>query len=218
MIGALPTIQNNIVLLASDAASLLRLFQGPPWGLFTQGGAGAFTSSASSSLAGVVSTVVTAAVTGNPTGGPSVGEIEYRFDDRISSAPQQQGSFLSYNKVQNPYQGRVTYIVSGLIAQRNAFLAQLQAYRQSLTLLNLIMPEYTFTNCNIIHADVRRSASSGVSMMTVDIWVEEVRITGSSAFTTTTTAAGANIANGGAVQPAIPTAAQQSAGDPAGVK
>ena len=212
IISSIAGLQNNAVLLGSDVASLVRLLSGPKWGLFTQSGAPAFSATADNSLTGVLSTVVTALNTGSLNGGQSVGEIEYRTDDRISTAPQQQGSFLSYNKVLNPYQGRVTYIVSGYDAQRRAFLTRLAALRQSLAQLNLQMPEYTFTSCNVIHSDVRRSAHSGVSMMTVDIWVEEVRITGTSLFTKTATAAGASNSNGGAVQAALPTQTQSQAG------
>jgi hypothetical protein len=206
--GGIGTGLSNVVLLGADLASVAQLFQTPQWGLFTAAGVPAFSALNVPGVAGVIATVISAAATGNLQGGQSVGELEYSFDDRISTAPQEQGAFLSYNKVLNPFQGRVTYIVSGLQAQRAAFLALVQSYRQSLALLSLIMPEYTFPSCNIVRANIRRNAVKGVSMFAVDLTVEEVRITGTAAYSDTATPAGADQVNGGTVQPQTPTPAQ----------
>ena len=192
---------SNVVLLAADVANVLSLLVGPQWGLFNAG------VPAFSAIPGVAG-IAAAAIQIIGGGGQSVGEVEYRFDDRISTAPQEQGAFLSYNKVLNPFQAKVTYLVSGLAAARGAFMAQIQAYRSSLALLSLVMPEHTYPSCNIIHGDFRRSAREGLSLIPFDIWVEEVRVTGTAAYSTTQTPAGAGQVNGGTVQPQQPTAAQ----------
>ena len=210
-------VQNTAVLLVADAANVVRLFTGPRWGLFTQSGAPAFGSIASGNSSALIQVVTTLAqLTG--IAGQSVTELEYRVDHRISTALQEQGAFLSYNKVSTPFQGRVTYAVSGLDFVRTAFLtavANLQGGAGGLTLLNLVMPDYSYPSCNVIHHDFRRSAKSGISMLLVDIWVEEVRVTGTAAYSNTATPSAANTTNGGTVQTSVPTAAQQAAG-PAG--
>lgn len=195
--------QNNIVLLAADAASVVSLFVGPQWGLFYNGSP-AFESIPG--ISGVVGGVVSALSKLLGASSLSVGQLDYRLDYRISTAPQEEGAFLSYNKVSTPFQARVTYILGGVAAARGAFLSAVQTMQASLTLLSLVMPEKTYPSCNVVHSDYRRSARNGVSMLMVDIWVEEVRVTGTSAFSNTETPAGADQVNGGTVQaqPATP--------------
>lgn len=204
-IPRLSNVQNNVVLLAADAASVLALFIGPQWGLFLNGQP-AFQSIPG--IGGILGGAVNALASLLGASSLSVGQLEYRLDYRISTAPQEQGAFLSYNKVSTPFQGKVTYILGGIAAARGAFLTAVQNYQASLTLLSLTMPEKTYPSCNIVHHDFRRTARNGVSMLLVDIWVEEVRITGTMAFSNTATPAGANPVNGGTVQPQPATPAQ----------
>lgn len=206
-------VQNTVVLLAADAAEIIGLFSGPQWGLFTAGGAPAFNvpgASINVSLGGLNATVPIPNVLAGGSG-QSVGDMEFRLDYQIATAPQEQGAFVSYNKVSNPFGGRVTYIVSGTETQRGAFLAQVLAVQQSLVLLTLTMPEYSYPSCNVVHHGFRRSAQNGVTMFAVDIWVEEVRVTGAAAFSNTALPSGAAQVNDGTVQPQPPTPAQTSA-------
>jgi hypothetical protein len=196
----------SIVLLASDAAAVVSLFAGPQWGLFTQDGTPAF--SAIPGVGGIAGGIVASAIRLVGGGGQSIGSEEFRLDHKIATAPQEQGAFLSYNKVSTPFAGRVTYVLSGVATLRGAFLASVKAMQASLTLLSLVMPEYTYPSCTVVHHDLKRSARDGVSMFSVDIWVEEVRITGTAAFSNTQTPAGAAQTNGGTVQPQIPTPPQ----------
>ncbi|MDR3533946.1 MAG: hypothetical protein P4L90_25700 [Rhodopila sp.] len=193
--------QNHVVAAVADAVSILSAFLGPQWGLFTTTGVSAF-----AGFTGIVNTLLSDL----GIGGQSVADLEYRQDSRISTAPQEQGAFLSYNKVALPFSGRVTYVLSGAEALRGAFLQQVKAVQASLTLLNLVMPEYTYLNCNVVHHDFRRVSRRGVTMFAVDIWVEEVRITGTTAYSNTQTASGANQVDGGTVQPQNLTAAQNA--------
>lgn len=201
-------IQNTVVLLAADAAQIVSLFAGPQWGLFTTNGAPAFNVPGLTIGIGGFTVPIPGIIAGGS--GQSVGEVEYRLDHQISTAPQEGGAFLSYNKVSTPFAGRVTYIVSGTQAQRNAFLQAVAAMQKSLTLLTLTMPEISYPSCNVVHHDFRRTARNGVTMFSVDIWVEEVRVTGTAAFSNTQTPSGANQVNGGTVQPQTPTPTQQS--------
>lgn len=214
-------ITSTIVLLASDAEILLRtlgIFQWQQWGLFNSSGLSAFTAAASG---------LAAIFTGS---GQSVGDIEYQVSHRISTAPQEQGAFLSYNKVSTPFSGRITYIVSGTEGQRTQFLMQVQAAQDSIELFTLVMPEYSYPSCTITHHDFRRTSRNGVTMLSVDIWVEEVRVTGTAAYSTVTTSTGTTTApttatsigapgdtaepsgapqiNGGTVQPQTPGSGQ----------
>lgn len=206
--------QNDIVLLAADAIGILNLFTQPQWGLFTQGGAPAFSFIPGVPSLGALSAIAGAALQILGAGGQSVMEVDYRNDTRIATAPQEQGAFLSYNKVATPFNGRVSYAVGGTESQRAAFLQAAQGLQASLDLLNLVMPEYTYFNVNVVHVDFRREARRGVSLFVVDVWCEEVRITGTAAFTQTQTASGASPINGGTVQSQQPTGIQEVKGAP----
>ena len=202
----LAAAQSSIVLLGADALSIYNLFQTPQWGLFTLGNQPAFASSGNFDVLGFnVSGIAGSALQLLGAGGQSVGEFEYRQENRISSAPQEQGAFLSYNKVASPFSGRVAYIVGGLEAQRAAFIAAVDQKVSGLELLNLVMPEKTYLNVNVTHYDFRRTARSGISMFVVDIWVEEVRITAPAAFSNTKLPSSASNVNVGTVAPVTST-------------
>ncbi len=195
-------VNNVAVQLVSDAANIASLFLGPQWGLFL-GGQPAFSGVSSGLLGNVLSYV--------GFGGIFVGELAILAQSQISTAPQEQGAFVSYDKVTVPFSGRVGYIVTGPDATLNNFLQQADSYRTGTTILDLVMPEGTFPSVNVIHYDLRRSAQSGVTMVKVDVWVEQIRISATAAYSNQATATpdGANPQNGGGVQAQTPTAAQQ---------
>ena len=205
MLRAAGQVQNTVVALVSDVQSLLNLFQGPQWGIFDSSGKPAFGGQAAS---GIVAAVLSAVAGGS---GQSVSEVEYRLDHRLSTAPQEQGAFLTYNKVSTPFAGRVTYVLSGTASQRAAFLAAVLKAQQGTALYSLVMPEYTYPSCSIVHHDLRRMAVRGISMFAVDIWVEEVRIVQSAAYSNTAAPSGSLTVNNGSVQPQVPTPAQRLA-------
>ncbi len=197
-------VQGSIVLLGADTVSALSglgALLAPQWGLFNSDGSPAFGGAAS----GILSVVTSLIGLG---GGQSVGDVEYRLDHRIATAPQEQGAFLSYNKVSTPFNGRVTYIVSGFEAQRGAFLAAVLAAQKTTNLYTLIMPEISYPSCDIVHHDMRRTAVRGLTMIAVDIWVEEVRVTGTAAYSNTAQPSGTDQSNGGTVQPQTPGTGQ----------
>lgn len=197
----------TVALLAADVPSVLSglgILQGPQWGLFTQGGAPAFAAVSSG-----IASILPSFLGGSP--GQSIGDVEYRVDHRIATAPQEQGAFLSYNKVSTPFTGRVTYIVSGGEAQIGAFLGQVQTLQAGINFLTLVMPEISYPSCDIVHHDYRRSSSRGLTMLSVDIWVEQIRVSGTAAFSNAQQPSGAGQQNYGTVQGQTPTAQQSTA-------
>ena len=202
-------VQSTVVALAADGATVLALFQGPQWGLFTAAGAPAFAGPTGSNILNVLAGAV-------GISGQSVLEVEYAADNPISSAPQEQGAFASYNKVARPYTGRVTYAVSGLQSFRTAFIQTCETLRASLALMSLMMPEFTYQNCNVIHYSVHRQEKKP-TLLIVEIWVEEVRVVGTAAFSNSATAspAGADPVSDGTVQ-AQPLTPSQTSSLPAG--
>ncbi len=153
----------------------------------------------------------------------SILKVEYKASSRISNAPQEEGAFQAYNKVQAPYQARVTMTKGGDESSRASFLEALDAAKQSLELYSIVMPETQFVNANLTGYGFTRTARNGVTLLTVEAIFEEVRQAAAAKFTTTTGGGaaksvpaivapkkptGADPAHAGTQQPVTPTAAQ----------
>ena len=145
-------IPPGAVLSADEPAGL-----GPPaWGIFDQSG-------------NPIIAVTDAAMVEVD----SVGAVEYSRDYRISDAPQEQGAFESYNKVQVPFRAILTFYVS---TTRFLFLSSIEAAVASLALYVVAVPEWSYPSANLTHYSYRRDVRGGVSLLRVDVWLEEVRI------------------------------------------
>lgn len=193
----------RVALLAADAVAIIRMFEGPQWGIFLDG----------------VPILV----------GDSVVGVDYRREWRVATYPVEGGGFASYNKVAEPFDVRVTFACSGsqsilgtllsggalgalitgtdpAAANRTQFLEALEFYGASLDLVSVITPEFEFDSCNITHIDYRREARKGATMILIDVWLVEIRVTGTAAFSSTQAASGAKPVDTGAVQPTTPPA------------
>lgn len=171
---AIGAIFDTVIGVLVDAAGLGGLFAQQIWGLFGIGG----------------DPVIIA---------DTISDVEFRRDRRISTAQQEEGAFVSYNKVSDPFQARIGFVQAGTIDDRNNFLNQIENAETSLDLFDLVMPEIVYPSVNVIHHDFRRTSKRGMSMLMVDVWVEEVRVTGTATYTNSATPSGAAPVNGGTV-------------------
>lgn len=223
--SAEPVLQSTI-LLASDVASVVRMFSGPEWGLFDKNGNALMI-------------------------GDSVISVDYRQEWRVADFQVEEGGFASFDKVQVPFDVRVTFAVTGegslfsslipgagLISllsgsspgasNRTTALAVLAKAAKSLDVISVITPEARYDSCNIVHYDYRREAKHGVTLISVDVWLSEIRIAGTAQFTQTDTASStpstttptradsaAPTTDGGTVQSMTPTKVESN-GLPAG--
>ncbi len=154
----------------------------------------------------------------------SIVKLEYKASSRISNAPQEEGGFQSYNLVQEPYQARVTMTKGGDESARAAFLNSLEAAKQALTLYSVVMPETQFLNAKLVAYSYSRTARNGITLLTIEVILQEVRQASAPTFTTTTgggstpsatspikapkKATGADPVNAGTQQAVTPTKAQ----------
>ena len=182
------TAANQAIIVASDAVQLLRLLEGPQWGIFDADG-----------LPLII--------------GDSVVGVAFKKEWRVADFPIEKGSFASYNKVETPFDARLSFTKGGSDVERAAFLKLVQQTTAALDLVSVAMPEFTYESANVTHFDFERKAKNGVSLLTVDVFLDEVRVTASTAFTESQTQApsGASPTDGGQVQPASPTAPQAAA-------
>jgi hypothetical protein len=176
----------TIRLLEADVVSVFQLFAGPQWGVFD--------------------------TSGFPVAIPdSVISVDYRKEWRVSDYPVEGGAFESYNKVSTPFDARVRMACDGSTTPRSLFLSQIDSAANSLTLYTVVTPDAQYASANITHYDYRRERESGAGILLVDVWLQEVRVTVQTQFTSTKSPEGAAAVNTGSVQPTTPSPAQSQA-------
>ncbi len=108
--------------------------------------------------------------------------FEFHNSWRLSTFPQEQGAFQSYNKVSSPYQARATFSRSGTETERAQFLQTIEDISNSLTLYDIVTPERIYHDANIYDYNLVRRTESGVGLISVEILFEEVRVTATTMF------------------------------------
>jgi hypothetical protein len=130
----------------------------------------------------------------------NVMKMGFRQDWRISTTPQEQGAFASYNKVATPFEVKFTFSTGGSVARREAFLQSIADIAGDTNLYEVVTPEKVYFDCNITHQEYDRD-SQKAGMVNVDVWLQEIRETGAATFSNTKSPAGASQENQGLVQP-----------------
>lgn len=149
----------------------------------------------------------------------SVRTFDFDSESRVSDYPQEDGGFESYNKVQLPYQAVVSLTCGGDTSQRAAFLAALQDAKESTDLYTIVTPEIVYTDANIVGLRYRRTERDGATLLTVDLRIEEIRVTATAAFgdDNTQNPASSDPINLGQIQAQPPSAGQAALYGPASV-
>lgn len=105
----------------------------------------------------------------------SFGGMTYDAGSSISKYPVEQGSFSSYNKVNNPSMATVTFHKgSGGVTGRSLFLTQLETLLKSTISFHIVTPEYVYLTYQIIGINHARTAQDGATLLTVNLDLEEV--------------------------------------------
>lgn len=124
---------------------------------------------------------------------------DYRKEYTVSNYPVEEGSFESYDKVELPFDMRLTFTAGGSLANRQALLDSLEAIQGDLQLYDVVTPEKTYTSVNVTHIDYnRREGSSG--MLVVEVWVTQIRVGVTDELSATREPSGASTVDGGDVQ------------------
>lgn len=113
--------------------------------------------------------------------------------------------FQTYNKVALPADIRVRASCGGSEAKRQAFLATCAAIAANTFLYDVVTPERIFLNYNFSHWDFRRQANQGNGLVSVDLWLTEIRTSFTATFTSTSQPGEAGGQALGAVQPEAPS-------------
>lgn len=192
-------------LLIADLVGVVGLVVPPLWGIYANGTPVITPASPlSQQLIQTLGPIADlASIIGVPNLIPSVAstiDFEYRQDWPISDYPQENGAFQSYDKVQLPYDVRVKLASGGSDSARQAFLSSCLSVANSLALFDVVTPEMPFTSCSVSHIEWRRQAQSGVTLIMVDMWFKQIRITSTATFGNTASPTVAGQQNIGTVQ------------------
>jgi hypothetical protein len=105
----------------------------------------------------------------------SVISIEYRNASQSSNYPQENGAFVSYNKVATPYNIRIRVTRGGSENQRTKFISDMEAAKKSTNLYTIVLPEVRYANANIEEFSYRREQSNGANLVIAELDIIEVR-------------------------------------------
>lgn len=187
LLGSGSSIASLVLLVADTVASLFAGAGEPQWGIFLDG------------LAII----------------PYDSEVsfDYKKDYSVSDYTIEQGGFESYDKVEHPFDVKIRLATGGSLANRQAFLAALDAVIADTNLYDAVVPETVYTDVNFTHYDLHREAQRGATLLIVDLWGIQIRQAGSSTFSSTNTQqpSGANTVAAGGVQTQPTSAAQITA-------
>lgn len=175
---------NNIELLAADLISTFGSLFGSPWGVFLNG-----------------FPVIEA---------DNTVSFELKQDSPISDYQVEPNGFQSYDKIQLPSEIRVQMSAGGDDTNRQNFLESIAAVMNTVDLYDVVTPEEVYQSYNFTHRDFRRSAQNGVGLITVDLWLKEVRVSSTATFQNTQQPGDAGQKGGGNVQPQTPSQAVQA--------
>lgn len=151
----------------------------------------------------------------------SVVSFEYRGQERIATHPVEvipasgsagvSGSFASYNKVEMPFDIRMRITCNGQGSMtREQFFTTLDKMKKSLDLYTIVTPDFIYKNVNLENVDYRRTAQSGVSLVTCDLWFMEIRVSAQSKYSNVSEPAAAATTNNGTTTTEAPTDNQTS--------
>ena len=122
---------------------------------------------------------------------------------RLPNYPQEKGAFSTYNKVQVPFEVRMSVSVSGSVANRQAYLAELKTRSGDTNLYSVQTPVDTYDSVNIDRFEWAM-ADGSAQMIKLTIYFLQIRVTASTTFSNTAQASGADPSSGGTVQPQTP--------------
>ena len=89
----------------------------------------------------------------------------------------------------------------GSVANRQAFLASIDAVMNTTDLYDVVTPEQVYVGYNFTHRDFKRTADRGAGMIIIDVTFQEIRSSQAAAFSNTQQPGSAGQQGVGNVQP-----------------
>ena len=101
--------------------------------------------------------------------------FSYQKETRISEYPIENGSFVSYNKVEMPASSNVTLCLSASESEKSYFLDWLESKCISATLLTVVTPDKNYIDHTLEKYSYQRNSKSGASLLIVDLSLRQIR-------------------------------------------
>jgi len=111
----------------------------------------------------------------------------YSNESKISQYPQEAGAFQQYNKVDTPFDVRVTMTKGGKTSEVSLFIEKVEGLVKAtdLNLYTVITPERTYNSVNISKVSHDHKPGHGANMVTVEIFITEIRVSGTAQYANT---------------------------------
>lgn len=114
-------------------------------------------------------------------------EFGYRNEYTVSDYPVQNGGFASYDKVANPFEIVLRLSKGGTQNARKEFLDSIDAIIGTLDLYDILTPEKTYLNVNVLRFEIVRRGNRGAYFFAeVDLYFREIRQVAATYSTTST--------------------------------
>ena len=215
-----------IELLTADAADLsIATLIAPTWGIYLAGSpvilpasvATSFVSNAIGNFTSIPGVQQISGALGIPSNlvpvFASTVDFEYAQDWPISNYPQEQGAFQSYDKVTLPFDVKIKLAAGGSATNRQSFINACLSISNSITLFDVVTPEWVFNSCSCTHIDWRRDASRGVTLIAIDLWFQQINVVSTTNYSNTQQPGNAGQQANGNAQPMTPNQVVQQSFD-----
>lgn len=101
--------------------------------------------------------------------------FELRSDGRVVSAPVEEGSFASYNKLGSPLEINVTLGFAGTDTELQDALDTLATLQAGTQLIGLVTPNAEYQSLNLEGYNYTRKRENGLGALFVELMLTEVR-------------------------------------------
>lgn len=105
----------------------------------------------------------------------SVLSCEVRGESNVVSAPVEQGSFASYNKVSSPMEVNLSVALAGSESDIMQILTTLAAIKRQPVVMTIITPNGKHTGMTLYSISWQRRREDGIGLMFVDLGFQEIR-------------------------------------------
>lgn len=127
---------------------------------------------------------------------------DFTNESNVVASIIENGSFVSYNKVDLPVQIVLTVVLDGLRYQQQESIETLRKFKSSTDLLQVITPFETYENMNLTGLRYSRTVERGAMQTVIDLVLQEVRQVNVQVDTTQPMASASLVKNASVVKPA----------------
>lgn len=101
--------------------------------------------------------------------------IKPKNDSKVSDFPVESGSFVTFNKVQTPYDVKVTVALGGDAEAMSTLLERVNDMQTSFELFSITTPYESYLNATLVTYDYSHEAKTGSNMIKAELFFKEIR-------------------------------------------